>query len=258
MEESPLMGFRLVKPNEPTMNAILLCSREVNKILVDTINKYCPELSLVKVYDTAVRDLKLDVGLSVDVVLSDYYSESSILRDFVTTCTSAPELLFFAKEPQDALYAFACDALHSLLLPLEPVQLIHALHKASQQRQLKRDALKGTVLTEGLAQKKICLHSKDGIDIVKHEDILYCTADGAYCNVVTLDGRHLVSKTLVDIERQLDNDQFVRIHASHIINMSHVGRYVKSDGGSIVLDDGTVLPLSRRRRQEFLDQLPGY
>jgi two-component system LytT family response regulator len=240
------------------MNAILICDREVNLILVDTINKYCPDVSVVKVYDASVEELKLDATLSADVVLSDLCRQSSTPCNFIVSSPSKPELLLFASDPKDALHAFACDALHCLLLPVEPQELIHALHKASLQRQLRRDAHRGSVLASGLKPKKICLHSKDGVDIVKHDDILYCSADGAYCLVVTVTGRHLLSKTLSEVERQLQNEQFVRIHASHIINMSHVGRYVKSDGGSIVLDDGTVLPLSRRRRQEFLDQLPGY
>lgn len=251
-------GYRLLSPQKFAMNAILLCNKDVNQDLVHTIAKFCPHVVIIRDYEVGQQGLQLDANLPVDLVLSDLSFDSSKLCEFVENNPCKPELILLANEPKDALQAFKCNALHCLLLPVEPTELIHAVYKASMQRQLKRDATIGSFLASGTPGKKICLHSNDGIDIVKHEDILYCTADGAYCNVVTLDGRHLVSKTLVDIKRQLDNDQFVRIHASHIINMSHVGRYVKSDGGSIVLDDGTVLPLSRRRRQEFLDRLLGY
>ena len=65
----------------------------------------------------------------------------------------------------------------------------------------------------------------------------------------------LVSKTLKDIEALLPSEIFKRIHKSHLINFNCIERYLKSDGGLIVMEDGSEVPISRNRKSDFLDQL---
>jgi len=80
-------------------------------------------------------------------------------------------------------------------------------------------------------------------------------ADGNYCNFILADkSKILISKKLGDVEDiLLNNPCFYRAHKSHLINLKYIDRYVKGEGGDIIMSDNTAIALSRNRKQEFLD-----
>jgi two-component system LytT family response regulator len=53
----------------------------------------------------------------------------------------------------------------------------------------------------------------------------------------------------------LPKNQFFRIHKSFLINVNHIKKYIKTDGGSVLMQNGDILDVSRRKKQEFLDFL---
>jgi len=99
------------------------------------------------------------------------------------------------------------------------------------------------------------LHTSDKIHFVSTGDILRCMADGNYTRFY-LKGNHslLVAKTLKDYDKLLSGADFLRVHQSHLVNMKHVREYVKTDGGYLVLDDGTKIPVSTRKKADVLDR----
>jgi two-component system LytT family response regulator len=65
----------------------------------------------------------------------------------------------------------------------------------------------------------------------------------------------MVSKPLGEIEERLPQNLFYRIHTSHTVNCNYVKNIINQDGGAVELKDGTMLPLARRRKQDFLNQI---
>jgi two-component system LytT family response regulator len=57
------------------------------------------------------------------------------------------------------------------------------------------------------------------------------------------------------VEEVLDNKGFCRVHNSYLINLKHVERYIRGDGGEIIMADGKNIPVSRNKKQEFLNLL---
>ena len=105
--------------------------------------------------------------------------------------------------------------------------------------------------------KTIALSGLDGISFVKMSDILRVEANGRYAKFHLVSKETIVvSKTLGDFEEILSANQFFRIHDSSIINLNHVKKYIRGDGGTVLLSDNTELDVARRRKEDFIKLMP--
>jgi len=103
---------------------------------------------------------------------------------------------------------------------------------------------------------KITLPTGHAYEIVLIKDIIRCEANDNYTNVYLANGKKfLVSGTLKHYEDLLPSMDFTRVHHSHLINMNHMTRFVKEDGGYAVMSDNSKVEVSRRKREEFLNKL---
>jgi two-component system, LytTR family, response regulator len=156
-----------------------------------------------------------------------------------------------------AFKAFKFEAVDYLLKPYSPKEVIKVIENVRQKVNSSPD-LDWSKVSKALSNRKekISLHTFEGITLCNQEDILYCEADGAYSKVFTKDqGRLMVSRSVGDLESQLNADQFVRVHTSHLVNIDHVRKFIKEDGGFIQMSDGCLLPVSRRKKQDFLNRI---
>jgi len=170
-------------------------------------------------------------------------------------------VIFVTAYDQYALQAFRCAATDYLLKPVISDQLKDAVNRVASHKQepqdskLQLDALLYN-LREGIKSPRIALPTGRGIDFVEADDILYCNAESNYTHVVlTGNKKYTLSKTLKDVEEMLEHLDFFRIHQSHLINFKHLQRYVRDDGGFVVMQDGTHIPISKRRKEEFLAKM---
>jgi two-component system LytT family response regulator len=89
---------------------------------------------------------------------------------------------------------------------------------------------------------------------VNTADIIFCESDSNYTKVVLKEGKRiLVSKPMKEIDDTLSGNDFYRIHNSFLINLNHINKYVRGDGGYVVMNDGTPVSISRTRKQEFVE-----
>ena len=102
---------------------------------------------------------------------------------------------------------------------------------------------------------RIAIPHSEGIHFIQAKDIVYMEADSNYTIFHLLNGGKIVaSKTMAEFESQLP-EGFFRIHKSFHINLSHVVEYIKKDGNSVIMNDGVLLPVSRRKIQELMQAL---
>ena len=103
---------------------------------------------------------------------------------------------------------------------------------------------------------KITLPTGNAYEIVNVKDIIRCEADGSYTSFFLENKKKLlVSASLKHYEDLLPPDDFIRVHHHHLINMHHVVRFLKTDGGYAVMSDGTQIEISRRKKDAFLQRL---
>jgi two-component system LytT family response regulator len=114
------------------------------------------------------------------------------------------------------------------------------------------------VLRQGLSdsrsqEDKIAIPTADGIDLIYIKEIISIESDSNHSKLVLNNGQSLrVLKSLKDMEEVLLKYRFYRISTSHLINLSLVKRYVRGDAGDVVMQNGDTIPVSKRKKDEFL------
>jgi two-component system LytT family response regulator len=84
-------------------------------------------------------------------------------------------------------------------------------------------------------------------------NIISCESDSNYTNVYLKNGRKiLVSRTLKEIEELLEGHCFLRVHHSHVVNLEEVARYIRGEGGYVIMSDNSTINVSRSRKEALL------
>lgn len=162
-----------------------------------------------------------------------------------------PELpmsvVFVTAYNEFAVKAFRVNAIDYVLKPVLFSDLKAAVEKAREQ-QRQRDPLRLPV------EDRLALPTAKGIEFIQAGMILRLHGAGAYTEIFLLNGnKMLVSGNLGEFETMLRPHGFFRCHSSHIINPKYLIRYLKEDGGSLVMTDGSTVPVSRRKKDDFLN-----
>ena len=169
------------------------------------------------------------------------------------------QVVFVSAYDHFAITAIKFSAVDYLLKPVEKQDLESTLeriekHKSDSELKKKIDLLLNNVNRID----KIALPSLSGIEFVKLSDIVRCESDNNYTNFFLLDGgKIVVSKTLKEFEDMLESKGFFRTHKSHIINLNYLKKYIKGEGGSVIMEDGSEVLVSRRRKEDFMNVLAG-
>jgi len=100
---------------------------------------------------------------------------------------------------------------------------------------------------------KICLVTSDGFEFIEVNTILYCKAEGSYTAFIIKNSEKLlVSKNLKEYENLLLEHDFMRIHNSYLINLKEVKKYIKADGGYIIMNNNDTVSISRSKKEDFI------
>jgi two-component system, LytTR family, response regulator len=172
------------------------------------------------------------------------------------------EVIFTTAFDKYAIDAIRTCALDYLLKPVDDEDLTIAIGKCKERMKEKNtkqhfENLFNNLTNKNPLDKTLALSASDGISFVKMSDILRVEANGRYAKFYLLNKETiLVSKTLGDFEDILSANQFFRIHDSAIINLNHVKKYTRGDGGTVLLSDNTELDVARRRKEEFIKLIP--
>jgi two-component system LytT family response regulator len=167
------------------------------------------------------------------------------------------QVVFVSAHDHFAITAIKFSAIDYLLKPVEEEELRVTLEKIRQYREGNDIKMKLELLLGNLRRvDKIALPSFQGIEFVRLDDIIRCESDNNYTMFYLTGGtKILVSKTLREYEDMLEARGFFRTHKSHLINLKYLKKYIKGEGGSVILDDGSEVLVSRRRKEDFLRML---
>jgi two-component system LytT family response regulator len=170
-------------------------------------------------------------------------------------------VIFVTAYNQYAIKAIKFCALDYLLKPVDVDELCDAVNKALQKRNkadyhLRMQSFIQNVSNHKAGIGKISIPTMEGLLFIDHADIIRCKADDKYTEIhLVTDKKLFVSRTLGEIEEMLGNETFFRIHNSHLINLKYIERYIKGIGGQVVMKNGSVVDVSRKKKDEFLKLL---
>ncbi|HRZ76431.1 MAG TPA: LytTR family DNA-binding domain-containing protein, partial [Bacteroidales bacterium] len=170
------------------------------------------------------------------------------------------EVIFTTAFDQFAIKAIKYSALDYLLKPINPSELVAAVNKLKRQEFRLRAGQHIEALLENLRNpeqpRKIVLNTAERIHVVEVDHIIRCESDNYYTRFFFTDGKTLlISKTLKENEELLREHHFIRPHKSHLVNLKFVKHYSRHDGGLLILEDGTRVPVSRRKRELVVETI---
>ncbi len=198
----------------------------------------------------AIQELKPDL-VFLDIQLEDG-SAFDLLKEIGEIDF---HLIFITAYNEYAVKAFKFAAIDYLMKPINPQEFIAAVNQViisheKEDFQLKFDAYLSHIKESLTEHKKIILKTAESIHLIKVYDIVRCEADKGYTEFFLRDGKKiLVSKGLKDYDVMLSEFGFIRTHQSHLINLDYISSFEKSDGGYILMSDGSTVPVSSRKRE---------
>ena len=229
--------------------------------LLFELNAYCPDVVVIGQFNdpveasSALRDLKPDL-VFLDIEMPEM-NGFDLLQ-------SLPEIgfdvIFVTAYDQFAMRAFDFNAIDYVLKPVRKTKLIQAVQKVVDKQQrgfepAQLEALVQNIQVQSPANhiQSIALPTSEGFSMVNISDITYLQAESNYTWVYLQSGqKHLVSRTLKDFVGMLDFPQYFRPHKSYLVNLNHLDKYVRGQGGYLVLKNGTHVPVARAQKPELM------
>lgn len=169
------------------------------------------------------------------------------------------KVVFATAYERYALEAIKFSAVDYLLKPIDPDDLIATVQKLKNETAENENGTGYDLLFENLQSlknRKIAVPTQTEILFIPMDDIIHCKSDVNYTTIFLKSGKSIfVAKTLKSFESLLSPHHFFRIHNSHLVNLNCIKSYIKGKGGYVILDDGTSIDVSVRRKEEFLEKL---
>ncbi len=223
------------------------------------LKTYCPMVNIVAMCNSGEQGIEAIHKHRPDLVFLDIEMPKmngfAMLEKFDELFF---DVVFTTAYNKFAIKAFRYSALNYLLKPVDPEDLQMTVKKLEDKKTaVGKDQL--NLLLENMKNlanpvQRIALSTGDGLIFVNTADIMYCQAESNYTNVVlTNKNKILVAKTLKDIDETLSGKDFFRVHNSFLININQIKKFVRGDGGYIVMNDDTQITIARSKREEFFD-----
>jgi two-component system LytT family response regulator len=169
------------------------------------------------------------------------------------------KVIFITANDEYAIKAFKFAAIDYILKPYSLEELANSINKAKAQIQPKEEQL--SILKQLVANplekpNKLSLHTSEKITVVNIKDIIRCKSDNNYTTFYLNDkSKVLVSKTLKYYTDILKEVNFLRVHQSHLVNKAYIKEFIKSDGGYLILNDSSNIPVSARKKKEIITSI---
>ena len=227
------------------------------------IGQYCPDISQVQQARSVADALPIINKWKPDIVFLDIQMPHQSGFELLNSIEEWKfEVIFTTAFNDYAIQAIRFSALDYLLKPIDGQELQKAVERFKAKRiyapagqVLFRHFLQN--LSSGRREKfKLALADVNDIKYVALDEIIRLQADSNYTHIFLKDKKPFVSaKTLKEYDEILEGHHFLRVHKSHLVNPQHITQYDRS--GLLTLSDGSVVEVSRRKKEYVMDALRG-
>jgi two-component system LytT family response regulator len=237
----------------------------IRKKNISVIKEFCPNITIIGQADSVESGIKTIKKLSPDLVFLDVEMPDGTGFEMLQKLKPFDFKVIFITGYEDfAIKAFRFSAIDYLLKPLDPTDLAEAVKKVEDSLSKEVFEMKLNNLFTNLERpknlQKLILKTAERIYSVNVQDIVNCESDKNYTTFYFINAPKLiVSTNLKEYETILTPHNFFRTHQSHLINMTYFDHFIKSEGGNtIVMKNKTIIPLSVRKKEEFLVLLENF
>lgn len=245
------------------IKALIVDDEEKSRItLKNLIAMYCPNIEVIELCDSVNSALKAIDKQMPDLIFLDvempFHNGFTLLEKIKNPSF---DVVFTTAYDHYAIKAIKYSALDYLLKPIDSDDLKAAVDKIeinksnSLSSSSNFEVLLSNIKVKG-TNAKIAVPTFEGLQMISASDIIKCTADESYTHIsLTNNTKITVSRILKEYEELLSDLNFFRVHNSCLINLAHVTKYIKGDGGYVVMCDGESVEVSRRKKNELLSKL---
>ncbi len=225
--------------------------------------EYCPDVLVIAATQKPEEAITLIQHHKPDVIFLDIeMPRMSGFRMLDEIGEYDFNIIFTTAYNHYAIDAIRISAFDYLVKPIAIADLqaaVNRLLKAQvKQTKEKIDILKTSLQDKKSQEDKIAIPTADGIEFIPIKNILHIESNSNYSKIYLMETRPLiVTKLLKDFEDMLLPYHFYRIHNSHLINLNYIQKYLRADGGQVLMQDGTVIDIARRKKDEFLKIIAG-
>jgi len=230
----------------------------VRETLRTFLGKFCPYVQIIGEAGSVDESEKLIKQKHPDLVLLDIELDGGTAFDLLKRFVSpAFKVIFITAHNEFVLQAFKVSAIDFIPKPIDPQELAEAVNRAllmiHHEQKVKLDALESNLSSENRSKKKIVIKTQENIYLLEVGTIIYCQSDTVYTTIYTTENKSiLTSKPIKDYEEMLLDFGFFRAHRSFLINLAHVKRFEKRDGGYIILSNNHDIPVATRKKEEMI------
>lgn len=223
------------------------------------LNEFCAGVQLLEKCSSAKKGLEAIEKFKPDLVFLDI--EMPVMNGFELLeqfSTISFAIIFTTSYDQYAIKAIRFSALDYLLKPIDPKELVSAVKKVQEERHLPMaeqfQMLLKQIQGKGGGFNKIAVPTAEGFELIPAEQVIYCEANDNYTHYFLKNNSKIIAcRTLKEMEEQLKEFPFfVRVHNSYLVNLNEVTKYVRGEGGYLIMSDGTSVNVSRSRKESLL------
>jgi two-component system LytT family response regulator len=232
------------------------------RVLQRLLETCCPKVNIIGTANGVDTALELIRETKPDLVFLDIEMSQGNAFDLLNQLLPLTfQVIFVTAFDNYAIRAFKYSAVDYLLKPVDIDDLVNAVSRVREKPEPGDLAEQMRILLNNvgvlqLSQQKMAIPTISGLNFVPVQDILRFEAKGNYTVIYLANSEPVMAtRTIRDYEEVLPEAVFCRIHSSHIINLSRIEKYQKGRGGSVLMEDGTVIEVAARRRDEFLRRL---
>jgi two-component system LytT family response regulator len=226
------------------------------------LKEYCPDVQVVEHCRSAKNALDAIEKFKPDLVFLDI--EMPVMNGFEMLEQFSEisfAIIFTTSYDQYAIKAIRFSALDYLLKPVDPKELVVAVHKV-QARKYHPSAEQFHMLLNKIQSKengfnKIAVPTSEGFELIPTDLIISCEADDNYTYFYIKNKKKVIAcRSLKEVEELLEGfSSFIRVHHSYLVNLNEVTKYVRGEGGYLVMSDGSTVNVSRSRKDALLKLL---
>ena len=212
--------------------------------LVSKLERNCPEVSIIDICHTGESAVKSILKNRPHLVFLDIDLGSMSGFDVLEQSGSiSSEVIFTTSFDEYAIKAFKVNALDYILKPIDEVELMKAVNKATT-----------VIMNKVESFRKLPVPISNGVRFIPHEEIMYCEANDnmAYIHFSTGEKKLLVCRTLKDLTAKLPEPTFKRVHKSFTINQNYMKSLIKQDGGYIEMVNGDQVKVNLNNKKDYL------
>lgn len=246
-----------------TIKSIIIEDEPDNRLnLRVMLQNYCPHVEVIAEAENVETGIQMIRQHRPELVFLDVEMPDGTGFDLLAKIGAFDfHVIFVTAYSQYAIKAIKFNALDYILKPIDISELGKAVDKAANNMD-KSDSMNriqnllSNMQQRDLQSRRIPLASADSLRMVELSQIVRLQGENNYTRFFFTDKTSmLVSKTLKEYVEMLEPCDFMRVHQSHLVNLSYVQSFIKTDGGYLLMEDGSEVGVSRAKKQALLERL---